>query len=141
MFRQHAVTRAAFILFSGVEKEKWGMTLNKLCRCGIILCVNVQQSNNTIFELAGWADPPAEKDKAVSKDRARSKRSFLLRMRLKVLVCDGKDLINHCCVIFTFFFDIFLGVTLLKVKELIRCCYGITFGELEVELADVNRFL
>lgn len=30
---------------------------------------------------------------------------------------------------------------LLKVHELVRCCYGITFREFEVELADVNRSL
>lgn len=62
-------------------------------------------------------------------------------MRLKVLLCDGKGLINHCRVLYTFFFNIFLGVALLKVKELIRCCDGITFGEFEIELADVNRSL
>ena len=60
-------------------------------------------------------------------------------MRLEVLLCDGKDLINHSRVLFTFFFNISLGVTLLKVKELIRCCDGITFGEFEIELEVVSR--
>ena len=58
-----------------------GMTLNKLCGCGVILRVNVQQSSNTIFELAGWADPTTEKSEAVSKDRGRLEELFLLRMR------------------------------------------------------------
>lgn len=82
-----------------------------------------------------------EKIKVVSKDWGRSMRLCLLRVRLKVPLCDGKDIINHCCVLFTFFFDISLGVTLLKVNELIRCCDGVAFGELEIELADVNRSL
>ena len=56
-----------------------------------------------------------------------------------MLLCDCKDLVNHCRVLFTFFFNIFLGVTLLKVKELIRCCDGVTFGEFKIELADVSR--
>lgn len=82
-----------------------------------------------------------EKTRVISKDRGRSKRLCLLRMGPKVLLCDRKDIINHCCVLFTFFFDIFLGVTLLKVDKFVRCCDGITFGELEIELAHFNRSL
>ena len=35
----------------------------------------------------------------------------------------------------------FVGVPLLKVKKLSRCCYGITFCKLEIELVNVNRSL
>ena len=101
----------------------------------------MQQSSNAIFELAGCVDMTTEKTGVISKDWGQSKRTCLLKMRLKVLLCDGKDIINHCCVLFTFFFDIFLGVTLLKVNEFIRCCDGVAFGEFEIELADVNRSL
>lgn len=118
-----------------------GITFDKLWSCGIIYRINLQQSSNSIFELTGWTNPAPEKNKAVSEDPGRLKRLFLLRVRLKVLLSDSKDLVNHCQVLFSFFFDILLGVTLLKVNELIRCCYGITFCELEVELAVVNKFL
>ena len=77
--------------------------------------------------------------KAVNKDLELSKRVFLLRIHLKVLLYDSKDFINHCEILTSFFFDILLSVPLLKVDELVWCCYGIAFRKLEIELADVNN--
>lgn len=63
-------------------------------------------------------------------------------MRLKVLLFNNsKDPINHCRILIAFFFDVFLGVTLLEVKELFWCCYGIAFCKFEIELASVNESL
>ena len=56
-----------------------------------------------------------------------------------MLLCDSKDAVNHCYILLSFFLDIPLGVTLLEVNELIRCCYGVAFRKLEIELAHVNR--
>lgn len=41
-------------------------------------------------------DPTPEMGKAVRKDLGRLKREFLLRVRLKVLLHNSKDSINHC---------------------------------------------
>lgn len=58
-----------------------------------------------------------------------------------MLLYDSKDFVNHCQILISFFFDIFLRVPLLKVDELIRCCYGIAFRKFEIELAEVNKYL
>ena len=68
-------------------------------------------------------------------------KSVLLRINLKPQHYDRKDFIDHCQVLLSLFLDIFLGVTLLKVNQLVRCCYCIAFREFEIKLADVNRFL
>ena len=111
------------------------IALEKFSRCGVILRVGFQQSSNANFELAGWTGSTPKKIKAVSEDLGFN-RLFLL---LKPLLYDNKDFINHCQILHSFFFDVLLGVTFLKVNKLRWCCYGITFGKFKIKLAHVNR--